>query len=212
MPRAKGVIRIDSDSTHGWQVRVYRHGKTYSRLFSDRRHGGKEDAFQKAVEYRRTLEEEVAALPEAAPRRRLIRANKNNATGVVGISRTFKRDRRGVKHEVYAVSWNPEPGVARGTSFSIKKYGEDAAFKMACKLRWERMREIYGDRYEVPNYLDLYRQKRDVDAAARRESRARGRAARDEGRPLSDGQARSDGQGAGRRRGGRRARGAATSR
>ncbi|MDX1420492.1 MAG: hypothetical protein R3181_11045 [Rubricoccaceae bacterium] len=170
MPRAKGVIRIDSDSTHGWQVRVYRHGKTYSKLFSDRRHGGKEEAFQKAVAYRKTLEEEVAALPEAAPRRRLIRSNKNNATGVVGISRTFKRDRRGVKHDVYAVSWNPEPGVARGTSFSIKKYGEDEAFKRACKLRWEKMKEIYGDRYDVPSYLNLYRQKRDVDAAARRGS------------------------------------------
>ncbi|HLT46862.1 MAG TPA: hypothetical protein VK002_06500 [Rubricoccaceae bacterium] len=189
MPRSKGVIRIDSDSTHGWQVRVYRHGKTYSRLFSDRLHGGKEEAFAQAVAYRKTLEAEVAALPEAAPRRRLIRANKNNATGVVGISRTFKRDRRGVKHEVYAVSWNPEPGVARGTSFSIKKYGEDTAFKLACRLRWEKMREIYGDRYEVPSYLDLYRQKRDVDAAARRGGSKKGRATRRDGQANAEGQA-----------------------
>ena len=167
MPRAKGVIRIDSDSTHGWQVRVYRHGKTYSRLFSDRKCGDKNEAFKQAVAYREELEAEVAAMPESAPRRRLIRRNKNNSTGVVGISRTFKRDRRGVKHEVYAVSWNPAPGVARGTSFSIKKYGEDTAFKMACKLRWEKMKEVYGDRYEVPSYLDLYRQKALVDEQAR---------------------------------------------
>jgi hypothetical protein len=173
MPRAKGVIRIDSDSTHGWQVRVYRHGKTYSKLFSDRRHGGKEEAFRRATGYRKSLEQEVAALPEAAPRRRLISSNKNNATGVVGISRTFKRDRRGIKHEVYAVSWNPEPGVARGTSFSIKKYGEEAAFKLACKLRWEKMKTIYGDRYEVPSFLDLNRQKREVDGQAVRAARPR---------------------------------------
>ncbi|MEL6614710.1 MAG: hypothetical protein AAFQ43_03180 [Bacteroidota bacterium] len=164
MPRAKGVIRIDSDSTHGWQVRVYRHGKTYSKLFSDRKHGGREEAFEAAVAYRTELEAEVAALPEAAPRRRLIRRNKNNSTGVVGISRTYKRDRRGIKHEVYAVSWNPEPGVARGTSFSIKRYGEDTAFRLACELRWSKMKEIYGDRYDVPSYLDLYRQKATVDA------------------------------------------------
>jgi hypothetical protein len=168
MPRAKGVIRIDSDSTHGWQVRVYRHGKTYSRLFSDRKHGNRDDAFAAAHAYRRALEEEVAALPETAPRRRLIRRNKNNATGVVGISRTFKMDRRGMRHEVYAVSWNPRPGVARGTSFSIRKYGDDTAFKMACRLRWEKMREVYGERYDIPSYLDLYRQKRLVDAAAMR--------------------------------------------
>lgn len=167
MPRAKGVIRIDSDSTHGWQVRVYRHGKTYSRLFSDRKCGSKEESFKAALDYRKELEAEVAALPESAPRRRLIRHNKNNSSGVVGISRTYKRDRRGIKHEVYAVSWNPEPGVARGTSFSIKKYGEDEAFKLACKLRFEKMQEIYSDRYSVSSYMDLYRQKASVDRKAR---------------------------------------------
>ncbi len=167
MPRSKGVIRIDSDSTHGYQVRVYRHGKTYSKLFSDRKSGGKDEAFKQANTYREKLEAEVAAMPESAPRRRLIRHNKNNSSGVVGISRTFKRDRRGIKHEVYAVSWNPEPGVARGTSFSIKKYGEDEAFKMACRLRFEKMRDIYGDRYSISSYMDLYRQKSAVDKKAR---------------------------------------------
>ena len=164
MPRAKGVIRIDSDSTHGWQVRVYRHGKTYSRLFSDRKHGGEEESFQAALAYREELQREVDAMPDAAPRRRLIQRNKNNSTGVVGVSRTYKRDRRGIRHEVYAVSWNPEPGVARGTSFSIKRYGEDTAFRLACELRWNKMKEIYGDRYDVPSYLDLYKQKATVDA------------------------------------------------
>ncbi len=116
--------------------------------------------------YRKELEAEVAALPDSAPRRRLIRHNKNNSSGVVGISRTFKRDRRGIKHEVYAISWNPEPGVARGTSFSIKKYGEDNAFKMACKLRFEKMKDIYADRFGVTSYMDLYRQKSAVDKKA----------------------------------------------
>ena len=163
MPRAKGIIRIDSDSTHGWQVRVYRHGKTFSRLFSDRKMGGEEDAFEAALAYRATLEEEVEQMPAPPPRRRLVHSNRNNSTGVVGVSRTYKRDRRGVRHEVYAVSWNPEPGVARGTSYSIKRYGEDTAFRLACKLRWEKMRDIYGDRYGVKSYLDLYRQKEAVD-------------------------------------------------
>ncbi|HYE95690.1 MAG TPA: AP2 domain-containing protein [Rubricoccaceae bacterium] len=172
MPRSKGVIRIDSDSTHGWQVRVYRYGKTYSRLFSDRKCGDREEAFKQAVEYRKALEDEVRALPEAAPRRRLITHNKNNSTGVVGISRTFKRDRRGVKHEVYAVSWNPEPGVARGTSFSIKKYGENEAFRRACDLRFERMREIYGDRFALSSPKELYRMKRKVDAATNHRRRS----------------------------------------
>lgn len=173
MPRAKGVIRIDSESTHGWQVRVYRDGKTYSRLFSDKKWGGEDEAFEAACEYRKELVEEVAQLPAAPRKRRLIRRNKSNTSGVVGVSRTYKRDRRGVRHEVYAVSWNPKPGVARGTSFSIKRYGEDTAFRLACQLRWEKMKEIYGDRYEVESYLDLYRQKSAVDQRAERRRRER---------------------------------------
>ncbi|MEM1044172.1 MAG: hypothetical protein AAGI91_16305 [Bacteroidota bacterium] len=161
MPREKGVIRIDSDSTHGWQVRVYRHGKTYSKLFSDRKCGGKEEAFQQALVYRDELQAEVDAMPESEPKRRLIRHNKNNATGVLGVSRTFKRDRHGHRHEVYAVSWNPAPGEARGTSFSIRKYGEETAFKMACKLRFQKMKEIYEDRYPLTSYLELYEQGKD---------------------------------------------------
>ena len=166
MPRAKGVIRIDSDSTHGWQVRVYRDGKTYSRLFSDRKCGGREEAFEQAKAYRESLAAEVAELPARARRRRLIRRNKGNTSGVVGVSRTFKRDRRGVQHEVYAVSWNPEPGVARGTSFSIKRYGEEEAFRRACELRWTKMKEIYGDRYDVGSYQELVARKADVDERA----------------------------------------------
>ena len=166
MPRAKGIIRIDSDSTHGWQVRVYRHGKTFSRLFSDRKHTSRDAAFEAASGYREALAGEVAALPDVPAQRRLIRRNRNNSSGVVGVSRTYKSDRRGVRHEVYAVSWNPKPGVARGTSFSIKRYGEDAAFAMACKLRWEKMREIYGDRYPVASHVDLVKQKAAVDAKA----------------------------------------------
>jgi hypothetical protein len=161
MPRAKGVIRIDSDSTHGWQVRVYRHGKTYSKLFSDRKCGGRDEAFAQAIAFRDELEEEVMAMPEAEPKRRFIRHNKNNVTGVLGISRTFKRDRHGRRHEVYAVSWNPEPGTARGTSFSIAKYGEETAFKMACRLRFQKMKEIHGERFPYGSYVELYNEGRD---------------------------------------------------
>ncbi len=166
MPRIKGVVRIDSESTHGWQVRVYRYGNTYSRLFSDKKFGGREGAFEAAKEYRTELAEEIAALPEAAPRRRLIASNTESKNGVVGVSRTHKRDRRGVQHEVYTVSWNPEPGVARGTSFSIKRYGEDEAFRLACTLRWTKMKEIYGHRYHVESPDVLLARKEAVDERA----------------------------------------------
>ena len=168
MPRAKGVIRIDSDSTHGWQVRVYRHGKTYSRLFSDRKCGGKEEAFQQAQTYRESLKAEVDAMPESEPKRRLIRHNKNNATGVLGVSRTFKRDRHGHRHEVYAVSWNPAPGEARGTSFSIRKYGEEPrARRVAAAIAKARPMTRTGELAEVVRKATGYRSGAGKDPATR---------------------------------------------
>lgn len=169
----KGIVRIDGASTHGWQVRVYRGGTTRSRLFSDRRHGGREAALAAAIAYRETLAAEVEAEGAPALARRMHRANRSNQTGVLGISRTVKRDPRGRPHEVYIVSWCPTPGTSRSTSFSIRRWGEDTAFRLACQKRWAEMRAIHGERYAVESYLDLYRQKADVDARA--EARAQRR-------------------------------------
>lgn len=52
----KGISRIDSGSTHGWFVRAYRNGKTYSKLFSDRKCGGKGKALKLAKEHRDELQ------------------------------------------------------------------------------------------------------------------------------------------------------------
>lgn len=65
----KGISRIDSSSTHGWFVRAYRNGKTYSKLFSDRKCGGKGKALKLAREHRDQLVEKLQAIPKA-PRKR----------------------------------------------------------------------------------------------------------------------------------------------
>ena len=45
------------------------------------------------------------------------------------------------------MSWRPEPGVQKCTSFSIKKYGEKKAFKLAVEHRRKMMREIHGPNF-----------------------------------------------------------------
>ncbi|MDX2109120.1 MAG: hypothetical protein SFY80_02655 [Verrucomicrobiota bacterium] len=61
----KGISRIDSGSTHGWFVRGYKNGKTYSKLFSDLKSGGKKKAQESAKEFRDKLLSELAAIPQA---------------------------------------------------------------------------------------------------------------------------------------------------
>ena len=140
----KGISRIDSGSTHGWFVRGYRNGETYSKLFSDKKCGGKGKALESARSYRNKLHKKLAAIPRKPRGRRIVYRDSRNTTGVLGVCRTAKSDPGGKVNERYSVSWRPEPGVQKCTSFSINKYGEKRAFQMAVSHRRKMMREIYG--------------------------------------------------------------------
>ncbi|MEM9226619.1 MAG: AP2 domain-containing protein [Verrucomicrobiota bacterium] len=140
----KGISRIDSGSTHGWFVRGYRNGKTFSKLFSDRKSGSKGDALEAAVTYRDSLYAELEQMPQKPRARRMVYRDSRNTTGVLGVSRTSKTDAKGRTTECYSVSWRPEPGKQKCTSFSIRKYGEEKAFELAVALRKEKLKEIYG--------------------------------------------------------------------
>jgi hypothetical protein len=143
----KGISRIDSGSTHGWFVRGYRNGKTYSRLFSDRKSGGKGKAENLAKSYRNELNHELESIQKKPRQRRIVVSDSRNTTGELGVSRTIKMGSNGTKHECFSVSWRPEPGVQKCTSFSIKKYGEKKAFKLAVEHRRNMMREVHGPNF-----------------------------------------------------------------
>lgn len=140
----KGISRIDSGSTHGWFVRGYRNGKTYSKLFSDKKWGGKRKAQEAAKEYRNDLLNDLQDIPSKPRGRRIVFRDSRNTTGVLGVCRTSKKSANGTVNECYSVSWRPEPGIQKCTSFSIKKYGEKKAFNMAVAHRKKMLREIYG--------------------------------------------------------------------
>jgi hypothetical protein len=58
----KGISRIDSGSTHGWFVRGYKNGRTFSKLFSDGKCGSLDHAFELALTYRDKLHTELAKI------------------------------------------------------------------------------------------------------------------------------------------------------
>tara|TARA_B110001469_G_C9637039_1_gene319542 strand:- start:2203 stop:2700 length:498 start_codon:yes stop_codon:yes gene_type:complete len=157
----RGISRIDSGSTHGYFVRGYRNGKTYSKLFSDRKTGGKGKALVAAKEYRDDLHEQMASIPKQERAPRVVTADARNTTGELGVSRCSKLMSNGLKHECYTVSWRPSPNTQRSTSFSVKKHGEKGAFNKAVAHRRKMMKEIHGADY----YRKLAVLKRKRDAA-----------------------------------------------
>ncbi len=140
----KGISRIDSGSTHGWFVRGYRNGKTYSRLFSDMKCGGQDKALKQAREFRDGLYNKLDKIPKKPRARRVVFRDSRNTTGVLGVCRTAKKGPNGTVHECYSVSWRPQPGVQKCTSFSIRKYGEKKAFELAVEHRRKMLKEIHG--------------------------------------------------------------------
>jgi hypothetical protein len=143
----KGVSRIDSPQKkmHGWYVRVRLNNVTKSKFVPDRLYGGKEAGLERAVEFRNEFEREMGK-----PRTDwvVVGSNPRNAEGVAGVRRAVKKykgkDGKVYLNEVYEVSWNAGREKKGRTSVSIRKYGEARAFRMACAIRREKEREMYG--------------------------------------------------------------------
>ena len=143
----KGISRIDCPErkTVGWYVRVRLKNVTRSKFISDRAHGSKETALEKAIECRDQLEQ---ALGKPRTDWVVVGNNPRNKSGVVGVRRAAKKytGKDGIVYlnEVYQVSWHAGREKKGQTSVSIRKYGELGAFRRACAIRRQKELEMYG--------------------------------------------------------------------
>jgi len=143
-----GITRVDNDvsRTHGWLVTIQRRSEIFRRQFSDGVHGGKLRALAAAKAFR---DEVVAQNPPLTRREHAEIRKKNNKSGVVGVCRycaSETRDRPPAERRWFWVaSWVPPGERAKRVKFSVNKYGEEGAFKMAVKARRAALRQMEGD-------------------------------------------------------------------
>lgn len=142
----KGISRIDSRDTHGWYVRIYKNGKTYSKLYSDNKYGGRDRALLVAFKARLLALESLKDI-QTEPKRRLVTSDKRNKSGIIGVSKTAKINKNGTTSDYYQVTWSPEAGHVKNRQWSVRKFGEQNARKLAIEFRHSVMKEIYGDRF-----------------------------------------------------------------
>lgn len=128
------LARIDLPGvgTHGWQVRLQRQGKRYARFFADGVWGGPRKSYQAARDWRDALLQKL----ENEERIRTCRPSARNQSGVVGVSRVSVST-NGATYEFWQATWSPEPGRRRTVKFSISRYGEQKAFRLAVSAREE---------------------------------------------------------------------------
>jgi hypothetical protein len=132
-----GITRIDiakeggKGATHGWEVRIRRRHVKDEVFFSDREHGGKTGALDAAQKYRDKMDRDI---PRYSRREVAEIASKRNSSGVVGVRLAEKRVGRGEDLRLYkfwTAFWSPAPGRRKSRAFSVEKFGEEEAYKLA---------------------------------------------------------------------------------
>ncbi|TVT78072.1 MAG: AP2 domain-containing protein [Denitromonas halophila] len=143
-----GISRVDNEAsrTHGWLVTIQRRGVIYRKHFSDGVFSGKRNAFSAAKSYR---DEVIAAHPPLSMQEYSSIRKKNNRSGVVGVCRYCASETRDLPEDkqrwFWVASWPLPDGRRKRVKFSVNKYGEDGAFKLALEARNEALDKLNGD-------------------------------------------------------------------
>lgn len=126
----------NSGTPHGgWEVRIQRRGKKFEKFFADRQHGGRRAALQAAKLYRDEMEvklkrytvKELAKKPSA-----------RNSSGVVGIRKAVQVQESSdyvYTYTFWVAQWTDGKGKRKTRSFSVDKYGDEEAYRMAVQAR-----------------------------------------------------------------------------
>ena len=131
-PDDYALARIDlpGASTHGWQVRLQRRGVKYAKYFGDSVFGSPARSLQAARIWRNDLLRNIESQEQA----RICTRSARNSSGVVGVSRV-RVVANGASYEFWQATWSPEPGRRRCVKFSIRRYGDREAFRLAVIAR-----------------------------------------------------------------------------
>ena len=147
LSRVDMVKKSGKDGLHAWQFRLKRGNVNISQFFYDDMLGGKEAALKSAREFRDEIEK---LYPPLSERDKLTKITKKNKSGIVGVHRIekdyTKPNRPSTYHSsAWAATWIEASGKRGYQSFSINKFGEAEALKMAITARRQAIDKFSGE-------------------------------------------------------------------
>jgi hypothetical protein len=131
------IQRYEHNYFYGYVVSATRAGKTWTKYFSDSPHG-KTAALRAARAYKDAL---YRQLPWPA---KVHRRSSNNTSGIIGVARTRELTRAGTWLERWVAFWRTRDRRRRKVSFSVGKYGEAKARKLAIEARRRGIEAVLG--------------------------------------------------------------------
>jgi hypothetical protein len=121
-----------------WAVRVLRGGKYHVGHFADATFGGKREALIAARRFRDDLLRIIE--PDIRVRRRVPKGSRNETRKVGVAFEVYEVDGR--RYQRYIAHWKDEDGRSRRRRFSVGKYGDALAFKLAAMARHEAVEKV----------------------------------------------------------------------
>lgn len=140
------IRRIDNERTrtHSWHVAIRSRNQAVTRHFSDNVYGGKRKALRAAKVFR---DEMLAKLRDGAYSAWLRRKRRNNTSGMVGVARYVNTAPASAQYKEYPywqAFWRDQEGQRHTRTFSVLKYGERNARRLAVAARQTAMQELLG--------------------------------------------------------------------
>ena len=134
----RGIYRVNYPSHKGIRVYLKFKDTEYQKVFG--LSGGERKALAAARRWRKERLREIQNLPEA--QNPLRKTQSNNKSGITGVRRG-----KTAWSEVWSATWT-ENGTQFHRSFSVEKFGEEEAFRLACRARAEAEKRIYGQIFQ----------------------------------------------------------------
>jgi hypothetical protein len=177
----RNIVRVDNDANgdHGWVVTLQRKGAMIVKRFSDGVYGGKREALDAAVEYR----DSFLALENPFDHQIWIRTRrrKNNKSGIPGVLRyeVAENANTGRVRAFWLASWTDEHGATRTRKFSVTRYGEQEARRLAVAERGRQLNRVCAinteDRvFQRPDHDEIWEaSQKQADRRPRRKTKTR---------------------------------------
>ena len=139
----KGITRIENYKRRadGWWVRLQRQGRKFSKFFKDSDYASRAAALREARQFYKLLCREH---PKTTGREHAERETARTGE-IIGVRRLLKIDKRWRDEHVYEVweaKWSHKKNQRRVKTFSVEKYGEEAAKRLAIEARLQGLAEM----------------------------------------------------------------------
>ena len=142
-----GISRIDDNihHSHAWRVSLRRRGKAHVKNFPDKKHGGIREALKAAGAYRDQL---LKKHPPTTRKEFSSARRRNNRSGITGVYRYAKKyrlkDGREKETWYWEAHWPTTTGQSESVNFSVNRYGEDLARRLAIRARESGLTQVEG--------------------------------------------------------------------